>query len=106
MKVLGAQTPFSVEGLADAAIQLKQTGTAMSEMNEILRMIGDTAGGSTDKFNPFSCKLCTDPISRKNNSDGLETICNDGIADLRCIEGYGRTGCCNWRADYRSFSKE
>lgn len=51
MKVLGAQTPFSVEGLADAAIQLKQTGTAMSEMNEILRMIGDTAGGSTDKFN-------------------------------------------------------
>lgn len=51
MKVLGAQTPFSVEGLADAAIQLKQTGTAMTEMNEILRMIGDTAGGSTDKFN-------------------------------------------------------
>lgn len=49
--MLGAQTPFSVEGLADAAIQLKQTGTSMSEMNEILRMIGDTAGGSTDKFN-------------------------------------------------------
>lgn len=51
LKLLAAKTPFSVEGLADAAVQLKQTGTSMKEMTTVLRMLGDVAGGSNEKFN-------------------------------------------------------
>lgn len=51
LKELGARTPFSVVGLTDAATQLLQTGTAAKDLTATLRMLGDVAGGSTDKFN-------------------------------------------------------
>jgi hypothetical protein len=43
-------TPFDTAGLASAAVQLKQTGTSVSEMIPTLKMLGDAAGGSADKF--------------------------------------------------------
>jgi hypothetical protein len=50
LKEQAAKTPFSVTELADAAVQLKQTGTSMGEMTETLGMLGDAAGGSEEKF--------------------------------------------------------
>lgn len=44
-------TPFGIEGLSNAYIQLKQTGTEMDEMTSVIGMLGDTAGGSAEKFN-------------------------------------------------------
>jgi Mg2+ and Co2+ transporter CorA len=51
LKEMGARTPFDVAGLANAAVQLKQTGTQMEDMTRILGMLGDAAGGSNEKFN-------------------------------------------------------
>lgn len=51
LKELGAKTPFSVTGLTDAATQLVQTGTAVEDLTETLRLLGDVSGGSQEKFN-------------------------------------------------------
>ena len=50
LKVMGAKTPFEVGGLTEAAIQLKQTGTALKDIIPVLTMLGDAAGGSNEKF--------------------------------------------------------
>jgi hypothetical protein len=50
LKELAARTPFDVAGLAEAAVQLKQTGTGMRDMTAALTMLGDAAGGSGEKF--------------------------------------------------------
>ena len=50
LKVMGAKTPFEVGGLTEAAIQLKQTGTALKDIIPVLSMLGDAAGGSNEKF--------------------------------------------------------
>jgi phage-related minor tail protein len=50
LKAMAAKTPFSVAGLTEAAIQLKQTGTGMQDMTRTLTMLGDAAGGSDEKF--------------------------------------------------------
>ena len=50
LKAMGAKTPFEVGGLTEAAIQLKQTGTALKDIIPVLTMLGDAAGGSSEKF--------------------------------------------------------
>lgn len=50
LKKLGAKTPFSVTGLAEASTQLLQTGTAAEDLTTTLRLLGDVAGGDSVKF--------------------------------------------------------
>jgi hypothetical protein len=50
LKTMAAKTPFSVSGLTDAAVQLKQTGTSMRDMTETLTMLGDASLGNSEKF--------------------------------------------------------
>jgi hypothetical protein len=51
IRKMAGRTPFNVEQLASAAVQLKQTGTAANDLIPVLTMLGNTAGGSSDKFN-------------------------------------------------------
>ncbi|MDR1176042.1 MAG: tape measure protein [Treponema sp.] len=51
IRKMAGRTPFNVEQLASAAVQLKQTGTAANDLVTVLTMLGNTAGGSSDKFN-------------------------------------------------------
>jgi hypothetical protein len=48
---MAGRTPFNVEDLASAAVQLKQTGTAARDLIPVLTMLGNSAGGSSEKFN-------------------------------------------------------
>lgn len=50
LKKLGAKTPFSVTGLAEASTQLLQTGTAAEDLTTTLRLLGDVAGGNAVTF--------------------------------------------------------
>ena len=51
LKEMALKTPFSLSGLADAATQLLQTGTAADKLLETLRMLGDVSSGDQEKFN-------------------------------------------------------
>lgn len=51
LQQFAAETPFSVEGITDTAIQLMQVGVSAKDLQEQLRMLGDVSGGSQEKLN-------------------------------------------------------
>jgi hypothetical protein len=87
-----AGTPFSVSQYAEAAIQLKQTGTAAGDLVEILTMLGNTAGGSGEKFDRIVANYAQVQALGKASAMDLKQFAQAGIPIYDMLEKMGAEG--------------
>jgi flavodoxin len=92
LKALAAKTPFSVEGLAETAVQLKQTGTGMREMTETLTMLGDAAGGSGEKFRRMVANYAQIQSVGKTTAMDIRQFAQMGLPINDVLRGMGVQG--------------
>jgi hypothetical protein len=92
LKEMAAKTPFSVTGLAEAAVQLKQTGTGMREMTETLTMLGDAAGGNDEKFRRMVANYAQIQSVGKTTAMDLRQFAQMGLPILDVLRKMGVQG--------------
>lgn len=92
LKVMAAKTPFEVAGLANAAVQLKQTGTAMSDMIPVLTMLGDAAGGSNEKLNRIVMNYAQIQSVGKTTAIDIRQFAQMGLPIYEIFKKMGITG--------------
>ena len=92
LKAMAAKTPFSVEGLSEAAVQLKQTGTAMRDMKETLTMLGDAAGGNGEKFRRLVANYAQIQSVGKTTAMDLRQFAQAGLPILDVLKKMGVQG--------------
>jgi hypothetical protein len=92
LREAAAGTPFSVSQYAEAAVQLKQTGTAASELIDVLTMLGNTAGGSGEKFSRIVANYAQVQAVGKASAMDLRQFAQAGIPILDTLEKTGAGG--------------
>jgi hypothetical protein len=92
IRAMAGKTPFNVDQLADAAVQLKQTGTAAGELIPVLTMLGNTAGGSSDKFNRIVANFAQIQSVGKTTAMDLKQFAMMGIPIYAMFEEMGVKG--------------
>jgi hypothetical protein len=92
LREMAGRTPFDVEGLANAAIQLRQTGTSAQELIPTLTLLGNVAGGSVDKFNRIVANFAQINSVTTATSMDLRQFAMMGIPIYDTLEKLGVTG--------------
>jgi hypothetical protein len=92
IRKMAGRTPFNVEQLANAAVQLKQTGTAAKDLIPVLTMLGNTAGGSSDKFNRIVANFAQIQSVGKTTAMDLRQFAMMGIPIYDMLKDMGVQG--------------
>jgi hypothetical protein len=92
LRSMAGRTPFDVEGLAGAAVQLKQTGTAAQDLIPVLTMLGNTAGGSAEKFNRLVANYAQIQSVGKTTAMDLKQFAMMGIPIYEVLQKIGVEG--------------
>jgi tape measure domain-containing protein len=92
IRKMAGKTPFNVEQLADAAVQLKQTGTAAGDLIPVLAVLGNTAGGSSEKFNRIVANFAQIQSVGKTTAMDLRQFAMAGIPVYDMLKQMGVEG--------------
>jgi hypothetical protein len=92
LKAMAAKTPFGVTGLAEAAVQLKQTGTGMRDMTRVLTTLGDAAGGSDEKFRRLVANYAQVQSVGKTTAMDLKQFAQMGLPIYEVLRKMGVQG--------------
>jgi tape measure domain-containing protein len=92
LRDMAGQTPFDVEGLANAAVQIRQTGTAASDLIPTLTLLGNVAGGSSEKFNRIVANFAQIQSVGKATAMDIRQFAMMGIPIMDTFKQMGVTG--------------
>lgn len=92
LKVMAAKTPFDTSGLANAAIQLKQTGTSVKNLIPTLQMLGDAADGNNEKFPRIVQNFAQIQSVGKASAIDMKQFAQMGLPVYQLIQKMGISG--------------
>jgi hypothetical protein len=103
LQEMARKSPFDVEGLANAAAQLRQTGTSAQELIPTLTLLGNVAGGSLEKFNRIVANFAQIASMGKAFAIDLRQFAMMGIPIYDMLNKIGVTGTATFEDVLRAF---
>lgn len=79
LKIIAAETPFALEDLGKGVQQLLSFGVKSEDVLKTLKMLGDTAGGSTEKLNGLVLAYGKVVVKGKVSMEELNMLAERGL---------------------------
>jgi archaellum component FlaC len=89
---MAGRTPFNVDQLANAATMLRQSGIAAKDLIPTLTMLGNVAGGSSEKFSRISMNFAQIQSTMKATSMDIRQFAMAGIPIYKMLDEMGVRG--------------
>jgi archaellum component FlaC len=92
LQSMAGRTPFNVDQLSEAAVMLRQSGVAAKDLIPTLTMLGNVAGGSSEKFGRIAQNYAQIQSVMKATSMDLRQFAMAGVPIYKMLEEMGVTG--------------